>query len=125
MRTLPLFFPKPQSPSCGEGSSHWMCLRPLNEKEAGSNTRLFWQLISSLGIVEASILAVWSLARLAAPEVTGRNRFAVALVRQQLNEPSLVLDFFIQNTSRHVIRTWILTESHVADLAPTANGATL
>src|SRR5437899_2764153 len=78
-----------------------------------------------LRIVKSTILAVRSIARRAATEVPGRNRFAIALVRQQLDEPGFVLHFLIQNSRGHVVRARIFAEGHIADLAPAANRATL
>ena len=62
---------------------------------------------------------------LPAAEVSGRNGFAVALLRQQLDEPGLVLDFFVKDARRHIVRPRIFSERHVADFNPAANGAAL
>src|SRR5438105_11125353 len=79
----------------------------------------------SLWVIELPILAIRRLARLAAAEVSAGNALAVALVRQQLDEPSLMLHFFVENARRQVICPRILAESHVAHRAPTANSAAL
>ncbi len=50
-----------------------------------------------LWIVEAPVLAVRRVPRFAAAEVSGRNRLTVALLRQQLDEPGLMLHFFVEN----------------------------
>jgi hypothetical protein len=57
----------------------------------------FLLLLSRLRVIEPVVLAVWRLARFAAPEVARRNAFAIALVRQQLDKPRLVLYLFIQD----------------------------
>src|SRR5438445_12877939 len=79
----------------------------------------------SLWVIELPILAVRRLARLAAAEVSAGDALAVALVRQQLDEPSLVFHFFVQNARGKVVRARIFAESHVAHRAPTADGAAL
>jgi hypothetical protein len=48
-----------------------------------------------LRIVETRVLAVGGMSRLAASEMSGRNRFAVTFMGQQFNEPSFVFDFLI------------------------------
>jgi len=52
----------------------------------------------TLWIIKWAILAVRGFARLAAAEMTGRNGFAIALVRQQLDKPRLVLNLFVQDS---------------------------
>src|SRR5207237_1765024 len=79
----------------------------------------------SLRVIELPILAVRRLAWLAAAEVSAGDALAIALMRQQLDEPRLVLHFFVENARRQVIGSRIFAESHVAHRAPTADGATL
>src|SRR6266851_2267045 len=62
----------------------------------------------TLRVIEAAILTVRGFAGLAAPEVSGGDGLAVALVRQQFDEPRLMLDLFIQDAGRQVIRARIL-----------------
>src|SRR5436305_15031170 len=81
--------------------------------------------LNSLRVIELPILAIRRLAWLAAAEVSAGDALAVALVCQQLDEPRLVLHFFVENARRHVIRPRILAKSHVAHRAPTANSAAL
>src|SRR5690348_14645986 len=73
--------------------------------------------------IEGSVLAVRSVAGIAAAEVSRRDRLPVALKRQQLDEPGFVLDFLVEDAGRHVIGPGILAEGHVADLDPGADGA--
>jgi DNA-binding transcriptional LysR family regulator len=66
----------------------------------------------SLRIVEARILAVGGMSRLATAEVAGWNRFPIALMGQQLDEPCLVLDHFVQEARRHAQRRPLLSRKH-------------
>src|ERR1700686_4096045 len=76
-------------------------------------------------IVEMGVLAVRRFARRAAAEVAGGNALAVALMRQQLDEPGLVLDLFVQDTRGHIVGARIFAEGQIADLDPAADGAAL
>src|SRR5882757_3771891 len=75
--------------------------------------------------VERAVLAVRRMARLAAAEVSRWNTLAIALMSQQLNEPSLVLDLFIQNARSQIISARIFSEGHVTNLYPTSDRTTL
>jgi DNA-binding transcriptional LysR family regulator len=66
----------------------------------------------SLRIVEARILAVGGMSRLATAEVAGWNRFPIALMGQQLDEPCLVLDHFVQEARRHAQGRPLLSRKH-------------
>ncbi len=57
-----------------------------------------------LRIVKLGVLAVRGVARFAAAEVARRNHLRVAFPRQQFDKPSLVLDFFVQDTAMSYVR---------------------
>ena len=57
--------------------------------------------------------------------MSGGDRFAVALVREQFDEPGFVLDFLVQDSRRHVVGARVFAEGHVADFTPAADGAAL
>jgi hypothetical protein len=50
---------------------------------------------SSLGIVDGTVLAERSVARLTPAEVSGWTDFAIALLGEQLYEPRLVFDLLV------------------------------
>src|SRR5260370_19087250 len=75
-------------------------------------------------VIESVVLAVRRLARLSAAKVSGRPNLAVALLAQQLDEPSFMLDFFIENPSGHVVGARILAKGQIAHLTPGPNSAT-
>src|SRR5207245_4924070 len=63
-----------------------------------------------LRVVEAGVFRVWGLSGGSAAEVTGRADDDVALHGEQLDEPRLVLDLFVQDPRSHVIGARILAE---------------
>ncbi len=88
--------PERQTSSGGPGLRLWLeCSRDppmwLMMKAARGTRRL------TLRIIEASVLAVGRMARLAAAEMNRGHGFSVALVRQQFNEPGFVLHLFIED----------------------------
>src|SRR5207245_6239124 len=54
-----------------------------------------------------------------------RDRLVVTLVSQQLDEPSFMLDLFVQYARGQVIRAWVFSKSHVTHFGPAADGAPL
>src|SRR5947199_808384 len=88
-------------------------------------SNLFFHPSATSRIVESCILAIWSMAGLSSAEVAGGDALAVALVCQQLDKPSFVFDFFVQNARSHVVGARIFAEGHVTDFDPTANGTAL
>jgi hypothetical protein len=50
----------------------------------------------------------------APPEVAGGNGLAVTFMRQQFDEPRLVLDFLVEDARRQVISTRVLAKRQVA-----------
>jgi hypothetical protein len=97
-------------------------------------TRVIWYVRSAsvdgalgdgLWVVETMILAVWRFARRPSAEVTGGPDLVIAFLAEQLDEPCLVFDFFVQNPGRHIVRARILPEGEIADFAPGADSTTL
>src|SRR6185312_2051315 len=78
-----------------------------------------------LWVVEVAVFAVRRFARYAAAEVTRRNRLPIPFVGQQLNEPGLMFDLFVQNPGCHVIGPGILAEGHVTNSDPAPDSAAL
>src|SRR6185312_8329023 len=78
-----------------------------------------------LRIVESPVLAVWRFARFSAAEMAGWYRAAIPLVREKLDKPCLVLNFFVQNSCGHVVSSRVLSKGHVANGGPASDRAPL
>src|SRR6185436_1354794 len=92
---------------------------------SGISSRIVCWPGATLRIVEPAVLAVRSIARIAATEVPGRPAYAIPLHAEQLDEPGFVLDLFLQDARRHVVGPRIFAESDVANLVPGADRAAL
>src|SRR5260370_1721759 len=71
--------------------------------------------------MKAGIFTVRRFSRFAAAEMARRCRLAIALMSEQLNEPWLVLDLFVQNARGQVIGAWIFAKGYIAHGTPASD----
>ncbi len=64
----------------------------------------------ALRVIEAAIFAIRRLPRFAPAEMSGRYRFSIAFMGQQLDKPSFMFDLFIQDACSEIIGSWIFSK---------------
>src|SRR5260370_10478369 len=57
--------------------------------------------------------------------MSGGDRLSVTFMRQQLNKPGLVFNFFNEDAGSHVVGPRILAKGHIADRAPASDRTAL